>query len=306
MLCLLFTTKILFSINFEKLISYYLYRIFEMIKKIVIPTDGYGLEDHVIKYLARAFPFADFYIISIINTFERGVQLTNLLYKEMKESAERAVEHGKALLEEEGIHNAKTRVLEGLPQKMIVDYANRRDADLIALRVYSRKATVSAQRMGSTVRGVLRRSSIPVLTLAEDCERFPIRNILFATCGSRKAETAKNFAILLSSVFKADLEVLHVMDGERDEHADRILENVEWKASFMNVNVKKSIEKGDVVEKILEHAKNNDLIIMGTGKKFLLWHFVGHVTRAVCTHSPIPVIVVRSIKKRWMKRISHR
>lgn len=295
-----------FLINFEKLISYYMHRIFGMIKKIVIPTDGYGLEDHVIRYLARAFPFADFYIISVINTFERGVQLTNLLYKELKGSAERAVEHGKALLEEEGIHNAKTRILEGLPQKMIVDYANRRDADLIALMVYSRKATVSAQRMGSTIRGVLRRSSIPVLTLAEDCERFPIRNILFATGGTRKAETAKNFAILLSSVFKANLEVLYVMENDRDEHAERILKNVEWKASFMNVDVKKSIERGDAVEKILEHSKHNDLIVMGTGKKFLLWHFVGHVTRAVCTHSPVPVIVVRSIKKRWMKRISHR
>ncbi|HEC89620.1 MAG: universal stress protein [Thermoplasmata archaeon] len=277
-----------------------------MIKKIVIPTDGYGLEDHVIRYLARAFPFADFHIISVINTFQRGVQLTNLLYKEMKEGAEKAVEHGRAILEEEGIHNAKTRISEGLPSKMIVDYANRRDADLIALRVYSRKATVSAQRMGSTVIGVLKRSNIPVLTLAEDCERFPIKHILFATDGTRKAETAKNFAILLSSVFKANLEVLHVIEDSDGKHAERIIENVEWKSSFMNVDVKKSIERGDVVEKILEHAEDNDLIIMGTGRKFLLWHFVGHVTRAVCTHSPVPVIIVRSIKKRWIKRISRR
>ncbi len=278
-----------------------------MIKKIVIPTDGYGLEDHVIRYVARAFPFADFHVISVINIFERGVQLTNLLYREMKEGAEKAVEHGRRILEEEGIHNATTRILEGFPPKKIVDYAKRRDADLIALRVYSRRSTVSPQRMGSTIKGVLRSSNIPVLTLAEECERYPIRNILFATCGTRKAETAKNFAILLSSVLKARLEVLCVIERDTsEEYANRVVRNVEWKASFMNVETKGVVEEGDAVERILEYADGNDLVIIGTGKKILFWHSIGHVTEAVCTHSPIPVLVVRSLKKRWKKRIYRR
>jgi len=282
-------------------------RVDGVIKRIVIPTDGYGLEDHVIRYVARAFPFADFYVISVINTYERGVQLTTLLYKEMKESAEKAVERGRNILEEEGIHNIKTRVLEGLPSKKITEYARKKDADLIALRVYSRKTTVSAQRIGSTIKNVLRKCTTPVLTLAEECERYPIKNVLFATDGTRKSERAKNFAILFSSAFKTNLEVLYVTQNKNDEeHAHRVLKNAEWKASFLNVKVKKSIENGEIVEKIIEHAKNNDLIIMGTGRKFFLWHYVGHVTQAVCTHSPVPVILVRCIKKRWEKRISRK
>jgi len=275
-----------------------------MIEKVVIPTDGYGLEDHVIKYVARAFPLAEFYIISVINTHERGVQLTTLLYKEMKESAEKAVKEGKEILEKEGIHNIKTRVLEGPPSKKIIEYAKRRDADLIALRVYSRKATASAQRIGSTVKNIIRKSSIPVLTLAEECNKLPIKKILFATDGTRQSERAKNFAILFSSWLKADLEAVHVVsDGNNGGHADEILKNAEWKASFMDVKVKKSLEHGDAVEKILEHARDNDIIIMGGGRKFLLWHYVGHVTQAVCTHSPVPVIIVHYIKKRWEKRM---
>ena len=62
-----------------------------IIRKILISTDGYGLEDHVISYVVRAFPFAEFHVLSIVNTYERGVQLTNLLYMEMRKSAERAV-----------------------------------------------------------------------------------------------------------------------------------------------------------------------------------------------------------------------
>ncbi len=276
-----------------------------MIKRIVIPTDGYGLEDHVIKYVANAFPSAEFYLISVVNTCERGVQLTNLLYKEMRESAERAIERGKGLLEEEGIKstNIKSRILEGLPSKRIIKYANRKDADLIAMRVYSRKATTSAQRIGSTVKNVLKRSHVPVLTLAEECNKFPIKKVLFATDGSGKSKRAKNFAILFSSYYKTELEVLHVIeDNERESHGKNVLKNVEWKASFMNVKVKKSLEKGDVAEKILQHAMNNDILIMGIGRQFLFMHYLGHVTQAVCTHAPIPVIFVRCIKKRWEKR----
>jgi len=275
-----------------------------MIEKIVIPTDGYGLEDHVIRYVARAFPFAEFYVISIINTYERGVQLTNLLYKEMKESAEKAVKHGKEILEEEGITNIKTRVIEGLPSKKIVEYAKRKDADLIAVRVYSRKTTASAQRIGSTIKNILKKSTIPVLTLAEECDKLPIKNVLFATDGTRRSERAKNFAILFSSSLNTNLEVLHVvLDENNGRHADDILKNAEWKASFMDIKVKKSLEYGDVVEKILGHAKENDVVIIGTGRKFLFWHYLGHVAQAVCTHSPVPVILVHCIKKRWEKRM---
>ncbi|MCD6468647.1 MAG: universal stress protein [Thermoplasmata archaeon] len=278
-----------------------------MIKKIVIPTDGYGLEDHVIRYVARAFPFADFYVISVINTYERGVQLTTLLYKEMKESAEKAVERGRTILEEEGIHNIKTRVLEGLPSKKIMEYAKKRDADLVALRVYSRKTTASAQRMGSTVKNAIKRCTTPILALANECEQYPIKNVLFTTDGTRRSERAKNFAILFSSTFKANLEVLYVMQDENEkEHAHRVLENAEWKASFLNVKVKKTLETGDVVKKILEHAKENDLVVMGTGRSFLFWRYIGHVTQVVCTHSPVPVLLVHCIKKRWEKRISRR
>ena len=278
-----------------------------MIKKIIIPTDGYGLEDHVIKYIARAFPFAEFDIISVVNTFERGVQLTTLLYKEMKDGAKKAVEHGKNILENEGMTNVKTKVLYGIPSTKISEYAKTRDADLIAMRVYSRKKTVSVQRLGSTVRDVIKKCSLPVLTLAEECEKLPIKKVLFATDGTRKSERAKNFAILFSSYFKTDLEVIYIKQNKNDmEHADRVVKNAEWKASFLDVKVKKSIEEGDVVERILEYAKNNDLLIMGTGKKFLFWHSIGHVTQAVCTHSPVPVMLVRCMKKRWEKRISRR
>lgn len=278
-----------------------------MIHKILIPTDGNGLEDHVIRYAAKAFPSAEFYVVSVINTRERGVQLTTLLYKEMKASAEKAIERANHILTEEGIEKIHHRILEGLPSRTINRYAKKKDVDLIALRVYSRKFTVSAQRMGSTIRNVIQGSAIPVLIIAEECENIPVRNILFPTDGTRKSERAKNFAILFASSYHTQIEVLHIMgkDSHR-HHVEEILKNTEWKASFLDVKVKKIIEEGDVVEHILKHAAHNDMVIMGVGRKFLLWHYIGHVTQAVITHSPVPVILVPCIKKRWEQRTLRR
>jgi len=275
-----------------------------VIEKILIPTDGYGLEDHVIKYVAKAFPYAEFHVISVVNTCERGVQLTSLLYKEMHEAAEKAIERAKDILKKEKIEDGriKSRIIEGLPSREIIKCARRRDVDLVAMRVYSRKSTASAQRIGSTLKNVVSKCRIPVLTLAEECEKLPIRKILFPTDGSRKAERAKNFAIVFASYYKASIETLYVMDGKR-EHAEELLKNVEWKASFLNVKVEKAIEEGNVTEKILEYAKKNDLIIIGVGRKFAHLHYVGHVTKAVITHSPVPVISVHYLKRRWEKRL---
>jgi nucleotide-binding universal stress UspA family protein len=278
-----------------------------VIKNILIPTDGYGLEDHVVRYVARAFPLSNFYVVSVVNTYERGVQLTNLLYQEMKASAEKAIERAKSLLEEEGIKEVQCRILEGLPSRIINKYAKRRDIDLIAMRVYSRKSTASAQRMGSTIKNVIKNSTIPVLILAEECGRLPIKKILFSTDGTRKSHRAKNFSILFASIYKTEMEALHVMKTEGDKkNAEELVKNVEWKASFLDVSVKKSVETGDATEKIIEHAANNDVLIMGVGRKILLWPYVGHVTQTVVTHSCIPVILVPHIKKRWKKRMPHK
>jgi nucleotide-binding universal stress UspA family protein len=278
-----------------------------VIKKTLIPTDGYGLEDHVVRYVAKAFPLSEFHVVSVVNTYERGVQLTNLLYQEMKASAEKAIERAKSLLEEENIKEVQCRILEGLPSRTINRYAKRNDIDLIAMRVYSRKSTASAQRMGSTIKNVIKKSTTPVLTLSEECARIPIRKILFSTDGTRKSKRAKNFSILFASIYKTKLEALHVMNtgGDR-QYADNLVTNVEWKASFVDVKVKKSLETGDAAEKIIGYAADNDVLIMGVGRKILLWPYVGHVTQTVVTHSYIPVILVPHIKKRWKKRMPHK
>ncbi len=275
-----------------------------MIKRVLIPTDGFGLEDHVIEYMAKAFPFADFHVISVVNTYERGVQLTNLLYDEMQDASMKAVREAEEKLHSLGIHNVKNRVAEGLPSREIVRYAKLNDVDLIAMRVYGRKSTASAHRLGSTVHNVLKISPIPVLTLADRCDRVPIKRLLLLTDGTAKTKRAENFAILLSSSYNLEMEVIY-FSKYSNESGEKILKNVEWKANYWNVRIEKKIVE-DEPKKIFEHLGENDIVVMGTGKKGYLSPKVGHVSLYMATHSPIPVIFVRKLKERWSKRISRR
>ena len=255
------------------------------------------------QYVARAFPFAQFYIVSVVNVYERGVQLTNLLYREMRESAEEAVEHASNLLLAEGIEPEKAEIVEGLPSKSIVSYAKRNHIDVICMRVYSRRATVSPHRMGSTVKAVLERSHIPVLTLAEEARRFRIERILFPTCGERRGKSARNFALLLAAKTRASVEALYVK--ERGGPCGKpMLDDVKWKAGLMGIEISERLEEGEPLEVILRRAGENDIIVMGMGRRLSPWHRMGHVTQGVIVHSPIPVVSVPPYleRKRWSRR----
>ncbi len=277
-----------------------------MINRILIPTDGYGLEDHVISYVARAFPFAEFHVVSIVNTYERGVQMTTLLYDEMKKAAEEAIYEAEEKLKNFGIHDVKIALLEGLPSREIVRYAKAHDIDLIAMRVYSRKNTASAHRLGSTVRNVLKRSRIPVLTVAEEVTKLPIKKAVLLTDGTMKTKMAENFAILFSSSYNVEIEAIYFSPTDDEERGKKIIKNLEWKAEHWGVKIKGKIIRKDLNE-ILQEIYSGDIVIMGMGKKSMFGYEIGHVTLYVVTHSPVPVILVPKAKdKRWDKWTSRK
>ncbi len=276
-----------------------------MISHILIPTDGYGLEDHVISYVARAFPFAEFHVVSVVNTYERGVELTNILYGEMKKAAENAIFEAEEKLRKLGIEDINVALLEGLPSREIIKYAKAYEIDLIAMRVYTRKHTASAHRIGSTVRNVLKKSRIPVLTVADECDRVPIKKALLLTDGTTKTKMAENFAILFASSYNLNLEAVYFSPNKDNAaHGESILKNLEWKAGHWNVKIRGRVIQNDM-SSVISHLVDGDIVIMGMGKRGLFGCNIGHVALYMVTHSPVPVILVHKTRnRRWMKRMS--
>ncbi len=144
-----------------------------------------------------------------------------------------------------------------------------------------------------------------MLTLAEECNKTEIQKVLLLTDGTIKTKRAENYAILFASSFGASMEILYIKRKE-DRESLKKLDNVVWKASHWNIEVKRSVERIEDKDAVLKHFNNNDIVVMGVGKKLLFWRRIGHMARFAATHSPIPVIFVNSLKKRWFQRMQHK
>ena len=78
------------------------------------------------------------------------------------------------------------------------------------------------------------------------------------------------------------------------KEGQKILKDVEKKASELGVAVKKKLLEGIPEEMIIKEAKKNDLIIMGCkGKSALDRIIMGSVCEKVTRHASSPVMIVR-------------
>lgn len=267
-----------------------------MFKKILIPTDGSGLEDHAIRYASLAFPFAKYHVVSVIQPNVRGTHLTKLMRQMLKESAEKAIHNAEDILLKEGIEIEKKKVLFGTPSKEIVGYAKKVGVDLMVMRSYC-KSGVQSFKLGTTIEDVLKHTYCPVLIISTSAEQREPKRILVPISGSPLDQKAlENIALNTAKSFSAEVTALYVMEGKGKgkEQADKILENFAWKAKHFELEVKKAIEQGDPAEVILSYAGSYDLIIMGAGKRGIFRNVVmGHVAREMCATSTVPILLVR-------------
>ena len=269
-----------------------------MFKRVLIPTDGSGLEDHAIRYAALALPFAHYHIVSVIQPNVRGTHLTKLMKQMLNESAQKAINHAEKLLLEEGIEIEKKKVLYGNPSNEIVGYAKHEGIDLIVMRSYC-KTGVQSFLLGDTIESVLSKTYCPVLIISTSADQREPKKLLLPIGGAHLDQKAlENVSMNTAKSFNAELTALFVLEeGTRSKdtsYAEKVLDNVAWKAKHFEVRLNKALEHGDPAEVILDYAGSHDLIIMGAGKKGIFRKVImGHVAREICATSSVPIILVR-------------
>lgn len=158
-----------------------------------------------------------------------------------------------------------------------------------------------------------------------------INKILLATDLSEDAGAAMRYAISLSEKYNAELILLHVLPNMKEQlylnsgfdfaavYDDKTLkvlleagtekaketvtdlihkqceELVAGKEECAALKLLPVIASGNAVKKITEHAKNCDLVVMGTrGHSKIGGILVGSVAQGVIAKSPTPVLIVRS------------
>jgi len=212
--------------------------------------------------------------------------------------------------------SVERHAIDGPAAASIVEFATDRDADMLVL---GRRGLggVSDRLLGSVVHAVLRRSTVPVLTVPDRTGPFECTDLLVPTDGSEAAERAAPHGATLAGQLDASVHSCYALDlltvagpfnaggvdegtiagYEEDGRAamDRLVERLHETDSRLPVET-------DVIRDvphaaIREYARDHDvdLIVMSsTGGSSALGQVLGSTADRVLRTVDVPVLVVMS------------
>ena len=203
-------------------------------------------------------------------------------------------------------------VCEGEPHDVLIDIAQGKKADLIALGTYGRKG-LKRLLMGSVTSQVILNAPCDVLVVKRPCSECSgsYRSLLVPYDGS---EFSKKALIRAAGMAKADggqVTVLYVipryeemMEFYRSDsikkslqaEADKILKEAETIAAGLGVSIKTEIREGHASDEIVAEAQKleSGVIAMGTyGWKGVNSAIMGSTTNRVIAHASCPILVVK-------------
>lgn len=285
-----------------------------MYETILFPTDG---SDGTAVALEHALDIAatndaTLYLLNVADTTRDSVtrirgEIVDTLEREgehvVREAADRARERGV---------EAVTEVLQGQPSRTIVEYADARDVDVVVMPTHG--GGLTRLLLGSTTERVVRRATVPVLTIRPDDTRpgYPYRNVLVPTDGSDCARRALETGVDVATVDGAALHVLSVVDTANlgiDVRANVQTEQLEAGANEVVraavefaedagvESVVGTVESGPSIHRsILSYVDEHDvdLVVVGThGRTGLDRYVLGSVTQKLLRTAPVPVLIVR-------------
>ena len=193
------------------------------IHNILCPTDFSLCASHALPHavrLAKIFG-ADLHLLHALVLHEADPgnaahRLPNMdqLYDALEAQAEQQLQ---SIVDEYGdtsyeIRRAQVRSLSAA--SAILDYADENDVDLIVMSTHGRRG-LRRLLLGSVAEEVVRLAPCPVLTVPECSQARPdcdVDRIIVPVDFSQYAKLALSYAAELSSLFKADMHVLHVVD----------------------------------------------------------------------------------------------
>jgi nucleotide-binding universal stress UspA family protein len=206
----------------------------------------------------------------------------------------------------------ETLICEGEPHDVLVNVANARHADLIAIGTHGRKG-LKKLFLGSVTQRVIVNSPCDILTVKYPCENCTGKyaSILVSFDGSEFSKKALTRACELAKIDGSEIRVFYVIPRYEEmiefissnsikenlrHDAEDIVEKAKTIAMEHGVKIDTEISEGDEAEKIIEKAKGlkNDLIIRGThGWNSINRAIIGSIAERVMINAPCPVLIVK-------------
>lgn len=203
-------------------------------------------------------------------------------------------------------------ISEGDPPDIVIDVAQSRKADLIAIGTHGRKG-LKKLLMGSVTSGVIANAPCDVLVVKKPCctSQGAYGSILVPFDGSEFSRKALLRACRMVEIDGGSVTVLYVipryeemvgffmtaaMKSNLMKEAEKIIAAASELALEKGVGIKAMIDDGDVGSRIAEAAarEKNDLIVMGSyGWSGMNKAVIGGTTERVIMYANCPILVVR-------------
>ena len=203
-------------------------------------------------------------------------------------------------------------VCEGEPPEVLIDIAQGKKADLIALGTYGRKG-LKRLLMGSVTSQVILDAPCDVLVVKRPCNECTgsYQSLLVPYDGSEFSKKALQRAGEMAKADGGQVTVLYVipryeemMEFYRSDsikkslhaEAEKILGEATKIASALGIKIRTEVREGHASDEIVAAAKKfeNDLIAMGTyGWKGVNNAIMGSTTNRVIANAACPILVVK-------------
>jgi len=140
-----------------------------MYDRILVPTDGSSETERAVAHAAElaATHGADLHAVYVVNSASFAGLPMETSWESvdgvLREEGETALSRAEDVAADHGVATT-THLLEGSPSKRIVEFAEGEDCDLVVMATHGRGG-IDRLLLGSVTEGVVRASSVPVLTV---------------------------------------------------------------------------------------------------------------------------------------------
>ncbi len=282
----------------------------KLLENILLPTDLSASSEKAVEasiQLAKAFKsrITLLHVYSEENFPEETEKFLEIVIKENLEKI-------KTKIIEADIEVADVIMERGVAFEKIIQIAQDRDVNVIMVGSGSKKENDNF-KLGTTVEKLMRKNQIPLWVVKNEAVK-PIQRILCPVDFSNSSIRAFQNAVTLAERFKAELNLIHVVEPVKNTSA-RLSVNVkeenqrrrDLKKKELNnflsnyqlhhMKLTKELLMGEPFLEILRYAKRNksDLLIMGTtGKTGLSKLLMGSVTEKVTRELPASFVTTKA------------
>jgi nucleotide-binding universal stress UspA family protein len=222
-----------------------------------------------------------------------------------QQKTRRAMERQVAPLEDAGFA-VEVEVTTGSALSEVLKLAELWRADLVVAR--PRRKRVRSAGLGSVAAGLMQAASAPVLFYRRVSSGYRLRRVLVPVDFSPFSRKAVGWGLLLASLARAGLRLLHVLPETSARWAPRLrrmaLDMVREERQRAEIQQRRFgsrsipiegivVQRKDAGRGVLEAQKDGiDLVVVGASGKSGVASVLGSVTRRVVRDCPCPVLVV--------------